>query len=84
MEKIKGINLGELKEVFKKEYDLDFKIGDNKIYCDEFNGYINDDDTYLDIEEFCNGVCDYIERKYDCFTSFEVLGEGYEFIIELF
>lgn len=79
------INLNNIKSDLKRKYDLKVEIKGNKLCCDEFNGYIKNDDTFLEVEQLCESICYWIEGRYNCFSSFSILDtNGYEFTIEVF
>ena len=74
------IDLDEL----RRKFDIELKIRENKLYYNNFNGYMENDDTYNEMQKMCEDICDYIEEKYECFTDYSILDEGYEFVIEVF
>lgn len=73
----------DLKEI-RQKFNLEFKIKGNKLYCSDFSGYIKNDDTYSKMQKFCEDICDYIEERYECYTDYSILDQGYEFVIEVF
>ena len=73
----------DLDEV-RRNFNIEFEIRENKLYCSDFSGYIKNDNTYSKMQKFCEDICDYIEEKYECFTDYSILDEGYEFVIEVF
>lgn len=76
-------DLKNIVEDLKCKFDLDFEIKGNKIHNGEFNGYINEDERYEDVQELCENLCYYIEMEYDCFTDYSLIDEN-EIVIEIF
>lgn len=78
------INLDEIAKKLMRKYDLKTEVRDNKIYCDESDRYIKNDDTYCEIESLCTDSCDLIQKEYDCYCDYSILYSGYEFVLEIF
>lgn len=77
-------DLKDIKRRLKVKFDLRSDIKGNKLYFDEFNGYIRNDDKYIEVQELCESICDLIEEEYDCSCNYSLLDEGYEFVIGIF
>ena len=77
-------DLKDIKRRLKVKFDLRSEIKGNKLYFDEFNGYIRNDDKYIEVQELCESICDLIEEEYECSCDYSLLDEGYEFSIEIF
>jgi hypothetical protein len=75
--------LEQIKGELNKNYRLGLEIKGDKLVTEKFNGYINSDDTYLEIERKAIMVCDYITENYDYFSDYSILS-GYELVIEVF
>jgi len=78
------IDLNNIKNELEKEYDIKLEVKENKLCCEEFNGYIKNDDTYLEVENLAENICYWIEGNYNYFTNYFILDSGYIFIIEIF
>ena len=68
----------------KKKFDLHSEIiGDSKIGIEEFNGFINSDDTYYEVEGLCISLCDWIMNKFNVYCDYSLIDTGYELVIEV-
>lgn len=79
-----GEKLEKIKGELNRNYRLGLEIKGDKLVAEKFNGYINSDDTYLEIERKAIMACDYITENYDYFSDYSILDGGYEFVIEVF
>ena len=71
----------KLRSKFKLETEY---IGDNKLGIEEFNGYIDSDNKYYDVEGLCEDLCKWIGDKFDVDCNYSILDSGYEIILEIF
>jgi hypothetical protein len=56
-------------------------IGEGKLGIEEFNGYIDTEIKYEDIESLGESLCDWLRQRHDNDFSYELLSEGYELTI---
>lgn len=71
---------GKLRSKFKLETEY---IGDGKLGINEFNGYINSDEYYEDIEGLAESLCDWLRIKFDNDFDYQLINEGYEITIQV-
>ena len=76
--------ISNIRKGLKNKFDLHSEIiGDSKIGIEEFNGFINSDDTYYEVEGLCISLCDWITNKFDVDCNYSLIYTGYEIVIEV-
>ena len=70
----------ELRSKFKLETEY---IGDGKLGIEEFNGYINAEIKYEDMESLGESLCDWLRQRHDNDFDYELLSYGHELTIIL-
>ena len=76
--------IANIRKGLNKKFDLHSKgIGDSKIGIEEFNGFINSDDTYYEVEGLCISLCDWITNKFNVYCNYSLIDTGYEIVIEV-
>ena len=77
--------IANIRKGLKKKFDLHSEmIGDSKLGIEEFNGYIDSDNKYYDVEGLCEDLCKWIGYKFDVDCDYSILNQGYEIILEIF
>lgn len=71
---------GKLRSKFKIETEY---IGDSKLGIEEFNGYIDTEIKYEDMESLGENLCDWLRIRFDDDFTYEVLSEGYELVLQV-
>ena len=79
----KEIDIHEVAKQLTNRFELKFEVIENKIYNNEFNGHIANEESCEEIEVVCRNICDYIVDKYDCFADYSLIKDG-EIVIEVF
>ena len=69
---------GELRSKFKLETEY---IDDGKLGIEEFNGYVNTEIKYEDMESLGESLCDWLRQRHDNDFDYELLSYGYELTI---
>lgn len=76
--------ISNIRKGLKNKFDLHSEIiGDSKIGIEEFNGFINSDDTYYEVEGLCESLCDWIMNKFNVYCNYSLIDTGYELVIEV-
>lgn len=71
---------GKLRNKFKLETEY---IGDGKLGIEEFNGYINTEIKYENIESLGESLCDWLRIRFDNDFDYELLSYGHELVLEI-
>ena len=58
-------------------------LGDGKLGIEEFNGYIDDNERYEDIESLGDSICNWLRKRFDNDFSFDILSQGYELVVQI-
>ena len=76
--------INTIRQGLREEFDIESEyVGDSRIGISEFDGYINSDEHYEDIEGLAESLCDWLRIRFDNDFTYELLSEGYEFIISV-
>lgn len=76
--------INNIRHKLEVEFDIHSDIlEDNKIGIEEFNGYIDDDEKYEDIEALGNSICNCLRERFDNDFDYSLLESGYELAIQV-
>lgn len=76
--------INKIREELRRKFDIETEyIGDGKLGIEEFNGYINTENKYEDIEGLGESLCDWLRIRFDNDFTYEVLVDGYELILQV-
>ena len=74
--------INTIRQALREGFDIETEyIGEGKIGIEEFNGYINSDDKYEDIESLGDSICNWLSNRFDNDFDYSLLESGYELII---
>jgi hypothetical protein len=76
--------LDKIQEELKGKFNIGTEyIGDGKLGVDEFNGYINTEIKYEDMESLGESLCDWLRQRHDNDFDYDILSQGHELIITI-
>ena len=74
--------INTIRQALREGFDIETEyIGDGKLGIEEFNGYINSEEHYEDIEGLAENIVEWLRQRFDNDFDYELLSQGYELTI---
>lgn len=70
-----------IQEELTHSFNLHSESLNGNIFISEFNGYINTEIKYEDIESLGESLCDWLRQRHDNDFDYELLSQGHELTI---
>ena len=76
--------MSDIKKKLRNKFNIRTEyIGDGKLGIEEFNGYIDSEEHYEDIESLGDSICNWLRIKFDNDFDYSLLESGYELTIQV-
>ena len=76
------IIINNIQEELRNKFSIETEyIGNGKLGIEEFNGYVNTEIKYEDMESLGESLCDWLRQRHDNDFDYELLSYGHELTI---
>ena len=74
----------KIRQGLNDEFDIESDcIDSSRIGISEFNGYINSEEHYEDIEGLAENIVEWLRQRFENDFTYELLVNGYELVLQV-